>query len=46
MTVLLELPFLTVLVLALMVLIPIIAYGLSVIDDRRGDGSIAVWGRR
>lgn len=42
----LGLPPLTALVLALMILIPLVAYGLSVVDDQRGDGSVTVWGRR
>lgn len=46
MTALFGLPPLTALVLILMVLIPVIAYGLSVVDGQRGDGSITVWGRR
>ncbi len=46
MTAILGLPPLTALVLALMILIPLVAYGLSVVDDQRGDGSITVWGRR
>ena len=46
MTAILGLPLLTVIVLALMVIIPLVAYALSVIDEQRGDGSVTVWGRR
>lgn len=46
MTELLGLPLLTAIVLALMVIIPLVAYALSVIDGRRGDGSVTIWGRR
>lgn len=46
MTAILGLPPFTVLVLALMILIPLVAYALSIVDEQRGDGSITVWGRR
>ena len=46
MTAILGLPLLTAVVLALMVIIPLVAYALSVIDGQRGDGSVTVWGRR